>query len=65
LHSIRSALAVYGGYILAGDGIRPQNEKLNAIRNWPLPTSVAGVRAFLGRLPTADRKPPVEERVGL
>jgi transposase InsO family protein len=39
----------YLGYIVtAGEQVRPDPEKLAAIRNWVAPTKVKGVRSFLG-----------------
>lgn len=39
----------YLGYVLeAGKSIRPNPEKLRAIREWEAPTTVKGVRSFLG-----------------
>ena len=36
------------GYTLSADGLRPQHDKVESIRNWPLPRTVAEVRGFLG-----------------
>ena len=38
----------YCGYILGTAGIRPQPQKLLAIRHWPVPKNVSDVRSFLG-----------------
>ena len=36
------------GYIITGEGIKTQPAKLEAIQQWPRPTTVTEVRAFLG-----------------
>ena len=36
------------GYVLSEDGLAPQAEKVEAVRNWPLPSNVAALRGFLG-----------------
>ena len=36
------------GYIVTGDGIKVDEEKVKAIQDWPTPTSVKEVRSFLG-----------------
>ena len=38
----------YLGYELTSEGFKPQLEKLTAISNFPRPTSVDGIRSFLG-----------------
>ena len=38
----------YCGFILGRQGIRPQPQKLLAIRHWPVPKDVSDVRSFLG-----------------
>jgi hypothetical protein len=35
-------------YTIPADGLRPQHDKVESIRNWPLPRTVAEVRGFLG-----------------
>ena len=48
----KSELAVtqtdYLGYRLSGEGISPQGQKVEAVREWKEPTTVGDVRSFLG-----------------
>ena len=36
------------GHLISADGIEPQPDKLDAIRNWPTPHCLRDVRAFYG-----------------
>ena len=36
------------GHIVSGDGIRVDNQKIEAVQNWPRPTSPINIRSFLG-----------------
>ena len=36
------------GHVVSGKGIEMQNDKLSAVRDWPVPKNVHEVRAFLG-----------------
>jgi hypothetical protein len=36
------------GHLVGTDGVRPLQDKIAAVRDWPAPTSVAEVRVFLG-----------------
>ena len=36
------------GHVISREGVSPQAEKVEAVRNWPLPTTKKDVRAFLG-----------------
>jgi len=38
------------GYLISDDGIRPPPEKLDAIKDYPKPTTVKGLKSFLGAL---------------
>lgn len=38
----------YLGYMVSSKGIRPMNDKLEAIHNWPLPKTVTEIQSFLG-----------------
>ena len=38
----------YLGYTISGDGIAPGKEKLQAVRDFPVPTSVKQIREFVG-----------------
>ncbi|KAJ8751836.1 hypothetical protein K2173_026032 [Erythroxylum novogranatense] len=38
----------YLGHILTGDGIEPCSSKIQAVLDWPVPTTVRAVRGFLG-----------------
>lgn len=38
----------YLGYIITADGVSVDPTKINAVQNWPVPTTVKDVRAFLG-----------------
>ena len=39
---------LYLGFIVNGQGTRPDPEKLKALRQWPIPCTVTDVRSFLG-----------------
>ncbi|KAH0722564.1 hypothetical protein KY290_005215 [Solanum tuberosum] len=39
---------VFLGYIISGDGIRVDTQKIEAVQNWPRPTSPTDIRSFLG-----------------
>jgi hypothetical protein len=36
------------GHIISKDGIRPMNDKIEAVKSWPRPSNVHDVRSFLG-----------------
>ena len=36
------------GFIVGADGVKVDPEKVEAVRNWPVPKSVTDVRSFLG-----------------
>jgi len=36
------------GHVVSGDGISMEEDKVRAIKEWPAPTNVSGVRSFLG-----------------
>ncbi|WMV18418.1 hypothetical protein MTR67_011803 [Solanum verrucosum] len=36
------------GHIVSGDGIRVDTQKIEAVQNWPRPTSPTDIRSFLG-----------------
>lgn len=36
------------GHVVSGDGLSMENDKVKAIKDWPPPTNVSGVRSFLG-----------------
>ena len=38
----------FGGFLLTKDGYRPANHMIEAIRNFPAPTNVTGVRSWFG-----------------
>ena len=38
----------YLGHIIDQNGSRPDNKKVEAVQTWPRPTTVTGVKAFLG-----------------
>ena len=38
----------YLGYIISGEGIRPDPVKLSGIKDWPVPKSVSETRSYLG-----------------
>ena len=38
----------YLGHVISGEGIAPNPEKIRAVQNFPVPTSVKAVRQFLG-----------------
>jgi hypothetical protein len=39
---------VFLGYVVTAQGIEMDEEKVKAIRNWPIPKSVSEVRSFHG-----------------
>ena len=39
---------LYLGFVVSGEGIRPDPSKVESVRNWPRPCNVADVRSFLG-----------------
>ncbi|GBG71876.1 hypothetical protein CBR_g10812 [Chara braunii] len=39
---------LYLGHVLDGDGIKPQDSKIAAIRDWPTPRTLTELRSFLG-----------------
>ena len=36
------------GHVVSGEGISMDPEKVKAVMDWPRPTSVTGIRSFLG-----------------
>ncbi|GBG77218.1 hypothetical protein CBR_g23545 [Chara braunii] len=40
---------LYLGHVLDGDGIKPEDSKIAAIRDWPTPRTLTELRSFLGR----------------
>ena len=38
----------FAGYKVSADGVKPDPARLEAIKNFPVPTDVTGVRSFLG-----------------
>ncbi|KAH0765418.1 hypothetical protein KY285_001289 [Solanum tuberosum] len=36
------------GHIVSGDGIRVNTQKIEAVQNWPRPTSLTDIKSFLG-----------------
>ncbi|GBG60280.1 hypothetical protein CBR_g4234 [Chara braunii] len=39
---------LYLGHVLDGDGIKPEDSKIAAIRDWPTPRTLTALRSFLG-----------------
>ncbi|GBG73340.1 hypothetical protein CBR_g13061 [Chara braunii] len=39
---------LYLGHVLDGDGIKPEDSKIAAIRDWPTPSTLTELRSFLG-----------------
>ncbi|GBG86540.1 hypothetical protein CBR_g41603 [Chara braunii] len=39
---------LYLGHVLDGDGIKPEDSKMAAIRDWPTPRTLTELRSFLG-----------------
>ncbi|GBG72342.1 hypothetical protein CBR_g11920 [Chara braunii] len=39
---------LYLGHVLDGDGIKPEDRKIAAIRDWPTPRTLTELRSFLG-----------------
>ncbi len=38
----------FAGHVISPEGIRPDDEKLKSIRNFPVPTNISELRSFLG-----------------
>jgi hypothetical protein len=36
------------GHVISGDGVSPQQDKVEAVRNWPVPKNKKDLRGFLG-----------------
>jgi hypothetical protein len=36
------------GHVIGADGVAPQEKKVEAVSNWPTPSSVSDIKAFLG-----------------
>ena len=39
---------IFLGFVVSGDGIRVDEEKIKAIQDWPTPKSVPEIRSFHG-----------------
>ena len=39
---------IFLGHLVTSEGVKPNPEKVTAVRDWPTPKNVTGVRAFLG-----------------
>ncbi|GBG83854.1 hypothetical protein CBR_g37653 [Chara braunii] len=39
---------LYLGHVLDGDGVKPEDSKIGAIRDWPTPRTLTELRSFLG-----------------
>ncbi|GBG74533.1 hypothetical protein CBR_g18943 [Chara braunii] len=53
---------LYLGHVLDGDGIKPEDSKIAAIRDWPAPRTLTELRSFLG-LANYYRKQEVREEL--
>jgi len=40
---------IFLGYVVSAQGIDVDEEKVKAIREWPMPTSITEVRCFLSK----------------
>ena len=47
MHFLRTEVA-YLGHVIGRDGVKPNSAKINAIKNFPKPTTVRAIRQFLG-----------------
>ncbi|XP_019258898.1 PREDICTED: uncharacterized protein LOC109237094 [Nicotiana attenuata] len=36
------------GHVISGEGVKVDSQKIEAVKNWPRPTSVSDIRSFLG-----------------
>ena len=36
------------GHVISGEGVQVDSQKIEAVKNWPRPTSVSDIRSFLG-----------------
>ncbi|XP_075092520.1 uncharacterized protein LOC142172747 [Nicotiana tabacum] len=41
-------LVAFLGHIISGEGVKVDSQKIEAVKNWPRPTSVSDIRSFLG-----------------
>jgi len=39
---------LYLGHLISADGLRSDPAKVAAVRDWPIPTDLKGLRSFLG-----------------
>lgn len=47
-HTLGTDTAKFLGYVVSGDGIRVDEEKIKAIQKWAIPPNVHEVHSFLG-----------------
>ncbi|XP_075111388.1 uncharacterized protein LOC142181771 [Nicotiana tabacum] len=41
-------LLAFLGHVISGEGMKVDSKKIEAVKNWPRPTSVSDIRSFLG-----------------
>ncbi|XP_060202948.1 uncharacterized protein LOC132631389, partial [Lycium barbarum] len=41
-------LVAFLGHVISGEGVKVDLQKINAVKNWPRPTSASDIRSFLG-----------------
>ncbi|WMV30225.1 hypothetical protein MTR67_023610 [Solanum verrucosum] len=56
-----SSIGIFKGHIVSDEGIRVHNQKIEAVKNWPRPTTPTKIRSFLGLAGDPSRITPTED----